>query len=221
MDRKSLVKKETVESRLAHVHPDWDPEWIEYVFTAWLKCNRDPCSQPVAVSGKGFVREQFDPENENSWLDYYFSPVWCTPMPDMFELSHKWPKHIKNELRAAFALFWCNPAASATKIRISLECLLDHLKVKKRRKKEGKFIKLNLHQRIEAFQKNEPSIGSQLMALKWLGNTSSHEGEVSHFDVLDGFEIIEHTLVELLDKRTAKVAALARGLTEKHQRRRK
>ena len=56
------------------------------------------------------------------------------------------------------------------------------------------------------------------MALKSLGNTGTHEGQVTREDVLDAFEIIEHALAELIDRRTAKVAALARKLSKKHAR---
>jgi hypothetical protein len=65
----------------------------------------------------------------------------------------------------------------------------------------------------------EASLGIQLMALKWLGNTASHEGNVSREDLLDAFEILEHILVELIDQRSVRVAELARNLTKKHAKR--
>ena len=95
---------------------------------------------------------------------------------------------------------------------------MDHLRIQKRRKnKNGKFDNLNLHKRIEVFSHTEPMIGKQLMALKWLGNTGSHDGDVVKNDVLDAFEIIEHTLLELIEQRSKRLAALASGLEEKHR----
>jgi len=67
--------------------------------------------------------------------------------------------------------------------------------------------------------KGEPAVGAQLMALKWLGNTASHEGSVSRDDLLDAFEILEHSLSELIEQRSARVAELARQLTKKHSKR--
>lgn len=95
---------------------------------------------------------------------------------------------------------------------------MDHLGIQSRRKnKKGKFDKLTLHNRIEVFSKNEPTIGAQLMALKLLGNTGSHDGGVMRNDVLDAFEIVEHALFELIDDKSKRIAALAQTLTEKHR----
>ena len=55
------------------------------------------------------------------------------------------------------------------------------------------------------------------MALKWLGNTGTHKGEVDREDLLDAFEILEHALTELIDRRATKIAALAKKLTQKHR----
>lgn len=73
-----------------------------------------------------------------------------------------------------------------------------------------------LHKRIERYAKAEESIGPQLMALKWLGNTGSHSGDVGQQELLDAFEILEHVLAEIVERRSDRVAALARELTEKH-----
>jgi len=82
----------------------------------------------------------------------------------------------RNSLGRVPGFLWADHAAAAGKVRIALECLMDHLGVPKRKKdKNGKFDDLSLHHRVEIFQKGSPIIGSQLMAHKWLGNTGSHE----------------------------------------------
>lgn len=94
---------------------------------------------------------------------------------------------------------------------------MNHVGVPKRKKAaNGKLSELTLHARIDAFAKKEPAIGPQLMALKWLGNTGSHDSSVSSADLLDAFEILEHSLREVIDGHSAKVAALAKKLTKKH-----
>lgn len=94
---------------------------------------------------------------------------------------------------------------------------MNHVGIPKRKKgTNGKFFDLTLHARIEAFVKKEPAIGPQLMALKWLGNTGSHDSNVSTNDLLDAFEILEHSLREIIGGHSAKVAALAKKLTKKH-----
>jgi Domain of unknown function (DUF4145) len=103
------------------------------------------------------------------------------------------------------------------RVRIALERLMDHMGVRTRRKDNyGKYADLSLHRRIDLFQAGEPVIGAQVMALKWLGNTGSHQGQVDRNDLLDAFEILEHVLGELIERRTAKVAQLARELNKKH-----
>jgi hypothetical protein len=77
---------------------------------------------------------------------------------------------------------------------------------------------LSLHARLDAFATTEPVVGPKLMALKWLGNAGSHDGEVSKADLLDAFEILEHALGEIVEKRSKRVATLAKKLMKKHGR---
>ena len=140
-------------------------------------------------------------------------------MPDMFELLEKCPLEVKAELCAAFRLFWSDQAASAGRVRVSLERLMDHYGILKRRKnRKGKYYDLTLNDRIKEFSKAEPTAEERIMALKWLGNTGSHKRDVSPDDLLDGFEVLEYFIAEFLDKRSARVAKLARRLISKHAR---
>lgn len=216
--QKSLIYKETIESERAHKREEWDPDWIRYTFTAWGECRHPSCKQEFAIAGTGGVAPDYGEDGNYEWQDY-FSPMTCHPMPDMFDFPAKSPDEVKEELRAAFAIFWLHQAACAGRIRVALECLMNHLGVPKRKKdKNGKYSDLSLHARIDAFAKHEPTIGPHLMALKWLGNAGSHNREVSQNDLLDAFEIMEHALGEIIDRRSAKVAALAKKLTKKHGR---
>lgn len=216
--QRSLVYKETVESKRAHDHEAWDPEWITYKFTAWAECRHPTCKQEFAIAGTGGVGPEIDAEGGYEW-EKYFSPLLCQPMPCMIDIPSKCPEEVRDELQEAFALFWSNRAACAGRIRVALESLMNHLGVPKRKKqKNGNYFDLSLHARIDAFAKTKSTVGSQLMALKWLGNAGSHSIEVSKNDLLDAFEIMEHSLGEIIDKRSAKVAALAKKLTKKHGR---
>jgi hypothetical protein len=214
---KSLIHEETIESKQAHRDEDWDPDWIRYTLTAWGECGHPSCKQRFAIAGDGGVAPEYGDEGEMEWGDY-FLPRVCHPMPEIFDVPAKCPPEAGEELRAAFALFWSQQASCAGRIRVALECLMNSLGVPKRRKdKTGKYFDLSLHTRIDEFAKKEPTIGPQLMALKWLGNAGSHTNrEVSKDDLLDAFEIMEHALAEIIEKRSAKVAALAKKLTLKH-----
>ena len=54
------------------------------------------------------------------------------------------------------------------------------------------------------------------MALKSLGNSGAHEGSISREDLLDAFEVLEHSLEEIIEQRSKRVAALSKKLTKKH-----
>jgi hypothetical protein len=215
---KSLRYEETQPSKAEHGHEAWDPDWIEYVFTAWGQCSHQPCKQLFAISGVGGVDQYYTDEGENETYAH-FKPSVCHPMPELIALPQKCPEVVASELRVAFALFWRHPEACAGRIRVALELLLDQLQLPRRRKsKAGKFTELTLHSRLEALSERSLTIGLQLMALKWLGNSGSHDGAVSQDDLLDAFEILEHSLAELLEQRSKRIAELAKKLTRKHAR---
>lgn len=214
----SLVYEETIESVRSHSDEAFEPEWIEYSFTAWAQCTHARCEQKFALAGTGGVEPEYQEDGDWDWEDF-FSPLFCYPMPHIIEIPSKCPGDISAELLAAFCLFWSTPAACAGRIRVALELIMNHLGVPKRKKSSsGRFSELTLHGRIDAFAAKETAIGSQLMALKWLGNAGSHDGVVSKPDLLDAFEILEHVLSEILDRRSARVAALAKKLLKKHGR---
>lgn len=213
---KSLRFEENVESRRQHDDEGWDPDWIEYTFTAWGQCSYARCKQLFSIAGTGGVG-QYSTEDGDEETYSYFSPKYCNPMPDLIAMPPKCPETVRNALRTAFALYWNNHEACSNRIRVALELLMDHLQVPRKRKtKAGKFSDLTLHSRLEVLSQRPSDVGPQLMALKWLGNTGSHDGQVSRDDLLDAFEILEHTLQELIEQRSARVAALAAQLTRKH-----
>ncbi|MFM0561416.1 DUF4145 domain-containing protein [Paraburkholderia sediminicola] len=221
MVKDSLVVEETAKSRRWRDDENWDPDWIQYTFTAWGQCLQPSCKQRFAISGTGGVGPEVGEEGEMQWDDY-FSPAACHPMPSIIDLPNKCPDNVKQQLESAFALFWSHPEACAGRIRVALELLMDHVGVpRKKTDSKGKEYPFDLHARIDFYSSLNIEAGTQLMALKWFGNTGSHGGEVSKTDLLDAFEILEHTLVEIIDKRAEKVALLAKKLTQKHSKKKK
>jgi Domain of unknown function (DUF4145) len=215
---KSLKEEETARSKQAHNDDDWDPEYIDYIFSASALCSNTKCNQGFKIIGKGGLEPT--PDEEHGWaLEDYFKPTSCIPMPNIIELPKKCPDDVRYDLNESFILFWNHRSSCANAIRYALEKLMTHQGVPTQipsKKDSSKLNELNLHQRIEIYSKNEPISGAQLMALKWLGNTGSHGDKVNVDDLLDAFEILEHTLSEIIESKSKKIAALADKLTKKH-----
>ncbi len=217
LDRSSLRFHETNESKKMD-RSECFPGDICFGFTAWVQCDQKRCSEHASVSGTGWLEQDWSGnEEETDWFRRFY-PRSIFPMPDVFPIPKTCPKAVADELRAAFVLMWTDRAASANRVRVASERLMDHLKVQRLRKnKKGRFDKLNLHQRIEVFRVSNPEAAKLLMAMKLLGNTGSHERDLSLDDVLDGFEVFEHILAELVGNRTKRVVTLANDLITRHR----
>ena len=212
----SLTEHETADSKEGRKHDAWDPDWITYGFTAWAQCQHPKCKQRFAIAGTGGVGPDQDDEGNIGWQDF-FDPSYCFPAPRMIAVPGKCPEDVRVELDAAFSLYWSQPAASAGRLRVALELLLNRQGVPKRKRdRGGKYKDLWLHARLDLFAKSNPATAAQLMALKSLGNSGAHEGTISKSDLLDAFEVLEHALEEIIEQRTKRVAALTKQLTRKH-----
>jgi hypothetical protein len=219
LKRDSLVHEETAESRRWQGSEDWIPEQIEFTFVAWASCSNERCNESFAIAGNGGIEQEYtgDDDGSTEWVNHFY-PKTVVPTLQMIELPAKCPKNVKDLLFDAFTCYWSQADASAGRIRAALEALLTHVGVPTEQTKEsGKATPLYLHTRIELYAKENPVIGQQLMAIKWLGNNGSHGTKITRSDVLDALELLEHALTEMLDKRSEKMAALAAKIAARHR----
>jgi Domain of unknown function (DUF4145) len=214
-----LNERETARSISNRLSDDWEPDWVHYIFSAHAKCTNAKCSQNFVISGRGNLEQIFDDNNGYEFEDT-FSPLAIFPMPNIIKIPKKCPKDVRSDLVESFELFFAHQSSSANAIRYALEKLMTHQGISSQQpssKSKSGLADLTLHQRIEIFTKSEPAIGQQLMALKWLGNSGSHGSPVNVEDLLDAFEILEHSLDEIIENKSKKIAALAQKLTQKHK----
>lgn len=200
LEKDTFRYQETAETSQMPKDENFDPTWIKYVFSSWARCSNPACNQYYVLTGDGSVESgQIEAEE---WGDYNSYNVRLVhPSPRIIKIPYKTPDSLKQELIASFSLFWIDSAACANKIRVAVEELMDQLDVP---------YKKNLHQRIEEYQKTTPLIAEKLMAIKWFGNTASHEGRVRNSDLLSAYEIIEYVLEDIycdMEEQIAKVAA--------------
>jgi uncharacterized protein DUF4145 len=216
LKKESLQYEETRESKRSRSDEEFDANWIEYSFTAWANCNNQNCMQSYAISGLGGVEPRYTGEDEWDYFDAFY-PKSIHPTLNIITIPSKCPREVKEELKKAFSLYWANNEACTSRIRVALEHLLSHIGIPKQKTDEnGKSTNINLHTRIETYAKDEPQLGQHLMALKWIGNTSSHDGAISHGELIDAFEILEYVLSEIIQGNSKRIASLARKLAEKH-----
>lgn len=213
----TLSYAETRESTKAHRHEEWDPEWIEYLFSCLLVCST--CEDTVSCSGTGGVNEYyFENEDGQPDRDYQslFSPKFFIPPLVVFETPDGTPVLVDQELGKSFSLLFCDASSAANHVRISLEHLLTHLKVKRYNTRGGKRVFLSLHSRIDLLPQKHADIKDLFIAVKWLGNAGSHSNhEVTIDDVLDSYELMDDLLTEVFSKKRTRTAALAKRINKK------
>jgi hypothetical protein len=207
-------------SKREHNEDWWEPEHIRQRFSAQLQCNNHRCGEIVFVVGESTTHYGGGDEEGEHWYET-FEPRAAYPAVAVFRLKAEWPKSVTRELSLAFGHIFGDAGAAANRLRTAVECLLDHLGVKKAtlvaNGTKKKKVKLNLHRRIEAFKLKNPEAAGLLLAVKWLGNAGSHADlkGVTRDDVLDGMDMMQLALHLLFDKSSAAVQKLAKSINKK------
>ncbi len=135
-------------------------------------------------------------------------PTHFEPSLKFIDIPENCPEEITKAVKDSFRSFWEN--GSAQDIRTALERIMDVLNVRKDAK---------LHNRIEilckqpAFKQYE----TPLFALKWLGNTASHNSNCDRSDIIDAYTILEALLEEIFGNRSELLNNMAKGLLDKHK----
>lgn len=222
---KLMIKKDTFQfeetalSASAHNEEAWWVEWIDYLYCCLLKCTNGACNEIVSSSGTGGLTEYqyYDEEGATcASYDEYFHPKFFSPHLVFFEMPKKTPEKIEAEVNNSFASFFCDPPAAANHIRMALERLLTHLKIKRFVSKGGKRRFLPLHGRIDLLPKKFDHVKELFVAIKWLGNAGSHSShEISKDDVLDSYELMDELLTEIFTEKRKKAKSLAKKIIRK------
>jgi hypothetical protein len=188
---------EAVSSKRLRGHHDWDPESISEHCSFQMVCVNPACREVVYVVGRQTVELSQDPYQERADYEEVIYPLFFLPAPPIISLPSKCPPEVASQVERAFSLYWSDLDSAGTRLRIAIERLLDSTGVEARS---------TLHQRIQLYKKKEPELGDCLLAIKWLANEATHETGLLAYDVLDGFDILEHVLEQIYDPRTKKIS---------------
>ncbi len=178
-----------------------------------LDCNNRACGEVVAICGDVYDTMQEDVEGAPTPVEEY-DPVSMWPAPPIFELNKRIPEPVVNETDLSFQLYWADPGVAASRLRTSMERLMDHFKVAKYRisrpnpNRRGKRVPLDLSARIDKFGKkiNTQAYSEMLHALRVVGNLGAHGEKVTRSKMLDAYQLYEMALNQIFEdkKQTAK-----------------
>lgn len=216
---KTLVQKETPESLKEHGHEAWEPCWIRSVFSCIFECTNADCKKLLACCGEGRV-DFFEYEDEEfGWSQYseeLFTPRYFNPPLVLMDIPAGCPESVIEHLTKSFALYFADPGAALNCARTAVEALLTNLGVKRFVVSNGKRRPVNLHQRIQLLPQKHNDLKEMLLAVKWLGNAGSHDGgEPAIGDVRTTYDLLEHALSEIYEKKGKKLKALAKKVNKK------
>ena len=195
-------------------HPAFDPAWIEYIFTMNLKCSNSSCGCRVVCVGNGDVSQEYLDDGSGDW-DWFdnFQATYFEPTLHIFNPPVDTPEGVKRALDISFSTFFSSSGLSLSALRSALEVLLGDMEIASV-DANGKF--LSLAKRINLLPEERRKIVEPANAIRWLGNDGTHGGgfQVRKSDVLDGYRIFEHILIELFPERKASVDALVARINE-------
>lgn len=199
-------------------HEDWfEPAGMaKLIYTTLLKCTNPRCLEIVSCSGTGFVEQEYytnrDGQPDWQYMDY-FKPKFFYPPLHFFHVPEDTPEDVTEAILQSFSLFFTNKSSSANQIRISLECLLTHLIIKRYVIRRGKQHRLTLHERINLLPSKYQHVKELCFAIKWLGNSGSHCGEeLTSDNVFDGYDLLSVLLEELYHNKQEHAKKLAKKI---------
>jgi hypothetical protein len=185
-------------------------------FTCLMVCGSRPCGEPVAVAGDFYLTEPTGPKGP---IEAVYTPAFFSPAPALIRVPRDYPDQIRREVMAAFRLSWCDLGSCLNRIRTAIELLLNDMKVRRYGKKtDGGRFRLPLDARINVLRSKRPDLAGlcdRLLAVKHLGNAGSHPGEVHREDVFDGFDILEHVLLERYENPHGQLARVVKEINRR------
>lgn len=221
-DNKSIKVYESIESKSEHSHDAWEPNWINGGFVGILHCSNSNCDEKVSILGKMNYVEEQEYDYELDRLDYHYiaelTPMQFYPTISIFKIYEEVPGKIKEIIMSSFRLYWMDLSSCSNKIRTAAEYIMDDKKVPKTYLDKGKRKGYSLHNRIELFRKTNKEESELLMAIKWIGNSGSHQiDNLTKDDILDSFEILEHVIIRLYDTNSNRIKKISTIINKKRK----
>jgi Domain of unknown function (DUF4145) len=208
----TLIIADPEYNAVGHSHPDWEPDWLVERFSAHLKCDDSKCGERGVMSGDSELVE-IDEDDGSYGLESMLRPQSLFPAVALIDIPEAASYEVRTELWKSFGQFWTDIDAAANRVRVAIERLLDQLKVGTTTvNKHNKVVDLDLNGRIDRFAKTNPEFKEALHGLRMMGNLGSHGTGVNREVFLDGLEMLEDALSDLIGGKKNRMKAIAQML---------
>lgn len=211
----TFMKDERASTKKFHQHPAFEIDWLQFVYSTIFTCQNTSCGEVISSTGTGYIFEdhiesEFDGSYHSEYIEY-FIPTFFQPHLNFFNIPLDAPNNVIEPIQMSFSLFFCSPSSALNNVRIALENLLDYLEVA-RLNSEGR--RLPLHHRISQVKVYKELI-EPFLAIKYLGNTGSHEyKDILKDDVLDVYEVLEFSLEKIFSTKEEEIQTLVKNIND-------
>lgn len=169
-------------------------------FSGVLLCGDRSCAGKTAMAGDW--TRSFSDDLDTDWSDgrpvpeftEYFRVRYLAPAPAIIDVPKGTPTPIALALAEASSVFWTSSASGANLFRQAVERVLDDQGIASATASGGY---LPTSKRIEQYSVANPTLANLLDATKWIGNSGSHDADLTPREVLDGAQYLESVLREL------------------------
>jgi predicted RNA-binding Zn-ribbon protein involved in translation (DUF1610 family) len=197
-----LSYQETPKSQALRSDDNWEPHWLEYIFSATFFCKN--CGGEIYACGKGKHTSWHSANpDEDGFEEISFTPKYFEPAIKLIEIPAACPPHISQALEAAFAIAWSDFSSGGNKLRIALEKLVIEFNPAASKIK-------NLHKKLETLKTSYPDLYELFMSIKWIGNDGSHDDSLRECDLAFGFQAMQEALRKFYDADKKKISNLAK-----------
>lgn len=192
------------------------PDELKGAFTGWLQCDNLGCGCIAAVAGDWTYEWAFDEARGRDGLIDFFVLRYISPAPPVLQVPARTPAKVVASIALASAVLWMSPDLAATQLRLAVEDLLTARRVKRTvLTAKNKRRRLSAQERLEIFAATHPEVVHALEAVKWIGNSGTHETGLTVSEVLIGAKLLEHALRRLYDASDASLVAEAKVINRR------
>lgn len=196
----SPERLESVASEAARNDPDseWDLYWIRGTFLLRGRCENPRCKQVAQIAGTyrvGYAVASAPPNPQTGQWVHFYRVESIYPAPAIMRVPANTPDDVVRGLTRASRVLFADPGLAATALRSTVELFMTH-QGQPATTSKGAF--RTLDDRITAWKKGDVDrarTGDLLLAVKWLGNSGTHEDSgLRHEDVLRVASILDEAL---------------------------